>query len=286
MSIGSQIGSVYNGVVVGVGEHIASALRGTQVHFDPMGLALTSALEALGIAYQYVTGLLSDALDILESGLFLESDETGRAFDISEDDAFQWASSGMHAGEPSSSAAPSGSGTAYDAGKSVANAIAALTRAGGSRAKYPLMLIARSGKRKIYTASYKMLEKYNNLKGIPGSVYQRNHLSQASLFEHVNIVGNPNAGIPNGQGLAVNLKGSVADRLEHYKFHKYLDDYMEQLGRPPSVHEYNDAMEVALTGAGFTGKEARLLRKAAEKQQTAYGIIDTDKFVAIPQRNT
>jgi RHS repeat-associated protein len=286
MGVLNGLRAIYNGTVTSIGEDILSTLLGTQVYLDPMGLVVGLLLEELGETIELSITALRGALPILEAGLFLEWDGVGSVFTIEEGDAIDWASSGMFAPDPDEAAStqPFVAAAAFSAASGTSAAVKALTR---SLAKYPLKLIAQTGKRKLYAASHYMLGKYNRVKGIASHLWQRNHLSQDALFRAGNIQGKPGVGIPYGQGLTVNMRGAIADRLGHYEFHKHIDDWMEKFrgtGKFPTVAQYNEQMEKALVKGGFTPKEAKLLRRAAEMQQKAYGISPTDFFATLPPR--
>ncbi len=65
-------------------------------------------------------------------------------------------------------------------------------RNGVKLAKYPVNLIAQTGKRKVYVGSHAQLGKFNRQFGIDSGIWQRHHLSQDAAFGPL--------GIPYGQG--------------------------------------------------------------------------------------
>jgi hypothetical protein len=92
-------------------------------------------------------------------------------------------------------------------------------------------------------------------------------------------------GIPYGQGLTVNLKGSVTAGLQHSKFHQHMDSWWAKCkssGRVPTVGEYNRQLRKTLEHVGFSPEEAAEMKRLAEQQQMAYGIRPEKLFKAIP----
>lgn len=278
ISVGNSIGTVYNDAVVGIGQDIASGLLGSQVFFDPMGRAISEILSTLGAAISFSLGILRDALPILEAGIFIESTGSTIAQTISESAALAWASSGINEpiDETVTVAAPACATCA-----SVSGVVTTVIRQGGRVAKYPIKLVHQSGRRKIYAAGHAMLGKFNRSNGILSSVFQKNHLSQDAAFRNLG----PRGGIPYGQGLSVNVKGSVSDvGSQHYKFHQNLDAWWAKFrgGTPPTVGQYNRQLTKSLEHAGFRPEEARKLARLAEQQQQAYGILANTRFNGVP----
>ncbi len=290
ISVGNSLSTVYNDAVVGAGQDIISGLLGQQVHLDPMGLALSALLQGLGQAVGFFGTLLRDALPIIEAGIFIESGFGSRGGTVSEETALNWVSSGIN-GPLEIEAGPAiTAGSTASSASSMAFSVTGAAKTlfkGVSRAKYPVQLVAKSGKNKIYVAGHSMLGKFNKATGIGSSLFQRNHLSQDRAFRNLG----PQGGIPYGQGLTVNMRGSIADGLQHFNFHNKLDDWWDSVRHStplPTVGQYNTALRKSLVHSGFTPQEARQMVKLAQNQQQAYGITSATRFKAsdIPHRTT
>jgi RHS repeat-associated protein len=285
MFLASSIGIVYNSVVMSVGDQMATDLFGLEVGLDPSTMMLSKMLEVLGVAVQWVGSQLSRGLPVIEAGMFLESSSDGASPTITEDDAVNYARSPLFLAESASSNSPSGNtGGAAAAARlgglpGTVGAVGQFLRTAGKLAKYPVNLIARTGRRKVYVGSYDQLEKFNRTFGINGQIWQRHHLNQNAVFEKL--------GIPKLQGLSVNLKGAVTDGFGHAKFHKSMElfwDRFRDSGLRPTVDQYNGQLKKSLVDAGFSGDEAAEMTSLAIKQQKAYNIFGQATLLFLPSR--
>lgn len=283
VTIGGGVDSEYSREVASAGGQIASGLVGQQVHLDPMSLAISALLGAIGLVTDFIGSWFwqsDDGLNVLEQGIFVESDHGSLGHRVSEATALNWATTGIN--EPIEYESPaSGSAAGALADRFAVGRAARRLFVGVSKAKYPVQLVLKSGKEKAYVASHAMLGKFNKATGISSSTFQKNHLNQNAAFRNLG----PKGGIPYGQGLAVNLRGGAKEGLEHTRFHEVLDKFWAKYrgkAKKPTVGQYNVQLEKALKAAGYTRKEAETIADLAIKQQKAYGIKSSTKFTHIP----
>ena len=280
MFLASSIGVVYNNIVLSVGDQMATDLFGLEVGLDPSTMLLSKMLAILGVAVQWVGSQLSRGLPVIEAGMFLESDTGGVSPTIAEDDAVKYASSAAFLQEEQQSSSNTTGAIAaarFGGLPSTSGAVSNFFKTGARLARYPVNLIAMTGKRKVYVGSHSQLGKFNKNFGIDSSIWQKHHLSQAAAFGPL--------GIPYGQGLSVNLRGGVTAGLQHADFHKLMDGWWAKFrngGSIPTVADYNRQLEKVLRKVGFSGDEASEMVKLAERQQAGYNIFPTTVFKAIP----
>lgn len=129
-------------------------------------------------------------------------------------------------------------------------------------------------------------QSYNDWKNDPTKPpnTQVNHVNQNAVY------GTSKGGkIPYGEGVAVPLTGSVSDRLDHYKFHRSLEDFWDKYrtgganaGEFPTNAEYGAAVEAALIAANIPATDALNIAEAARRQRIKYGYNDEDDVPRIP----
>ncbi len=132
MFLASSIGIVYNSVVMGVGDRMATDLFGLEVGLDPSTMLLAKMLSILGVAVQWTFSQLARGVSVIEAGMFIESAGSDASPTIEESDAIGYASSAAFLSDELASSA-----TASGASRSFASSLGGVTRNYWRREKLP-----------------------------------------------------------------------------------------------------------------------------------------------------
>jgi hypothetical protein len=106
---------------------------------------------------------------------------------------------------------------------------------------------------------------------------QVHHLNQNAVYGDV---------IPYNKGISVIVNGSIqTPGSQHFNFHEYkiiLWEPHRLAGTKPTNAQYIEAVEDALTYAGFTAQEARDAATDAQNQLGAYNFVMTAEVPRVP----
>jgi hypothetical protein len=134
------------------------------------------------------------------------------------------------------------------------------------------------------------LHPYSNRGTICATGEQSHHCNQHAVYGQGNQPGNPTAGIPRPQGIAIPLTGQAAVAgSQHHAMHQTLESFYwlyrpggPLAGQQPTNAQYLQAFHQGLLNAGVPAAEAQAIVNAAAAQQQAHGFLPGNPMPQIP----